>query len=477
MNGYDTTIFEMHSIPGGLCTAWKRKGYTWDISMHMLTNSRSGPFREMWEELGVTHNRQFHYHDEIMRIESGERKLTVGLDPVQLQKSMIEISPKDTELIREFIRLFYGKSLMNAATLNPAELSGIWDKVRMISSVLPMMGVLAKYSKITVQEFARKFSDPFLQKVVQFSIDSPGWRMLDFPMVAFAGMAHSAVKNAGVPLGGSQNVIFDMVEKYKSLGGLIEYRSKASGILIENGKAAGVRLENGSEHRADVVIWAGDGHHLIFDLLKGKYVSEDIRTMYEKWIPVNPLVHVMLGVNRDMSQEPKKMVVELEHPIRIADEDHKWMTIIHRSFDPGMAPSGKTSLEVWFSTSYDYWASLSQNVKEYKKEKYKIARQCIDALDKRWPGIAKQIEVIDVPTPATYVRYTGNWRGSPDGWYVTPANMTRQESVRTLPGLDGLYMAGQWTAPFTGTVIAALSGRQVIQIMCRKDGRKFRTGV
>jgi protoporphyrinogen oxidase len=32
MNGYKTTILEMHSIPGGLCTAWKRKGFTFDIS-------------------------------------------------------------------------------------------------------------------------------------------------------------------------------------------------------------------------------------------------------------------------------------------------------------------------------------------------------------------------------------------------------------------------------------------------------------
>lgn len=28
MNGYKTTIFEAHTIPGGLCTAWTRKGYT-----------------------------------------------------------------------------------------------------------------------------------------------------------------------------------------------------------------------------------------------------------------------------------------------------------------------------------------------------------------------------------------------------------------------------------------------------------------
>ena len=53
MNGYKTTIFEMHTIPGGLCTAWKRKGYTFDISMHMLVGSKSGAFNQMWQELGV----------------------------------------------------------------------------------------------------------------------------------------------------------------------------------------------------------------------------------------------------------------------------------------------------------------------------------------------------------------------------------------------------------------------------------------
>ena len=65
MNGYNTALFEMHSIPGGLCTAWKRKGYTFDISMHMLTGSRSGPIRRMWEELGVAGKFTFYYHDQL----------------------------------------------------------------------------------------------------------------------------------------------------------------------------------------------------------------------------------------------------------------------------------------------------------------------------------------------------------------------------------------------------------------------------
>jgi len=36
-----------------------------------------------------------------------------------------------------------------------------------------------------------------------------------------------------------------------------------------------------------------------------------------------------------------------------------------------------------------------------------------------------------------------------------------------------LWMAGQWTAPFTGTVMAALTGRQVIELLWRQDRKRF----
>ena len=53
LNGYRTTILEANAVPGGLCAAWTRKGYTFDISMHMLIGSKGGPAHRMWQELGV----------------------------------------------------------------------------------------------------------------------------------------------------------------------------------------------------------------------------------------------------------------------------------------------------------------------------------------------------------------------------------------------------------------------------------------
>ena len=80
VNGYKTAIFETHDLPGGLCTAWTRKDYTFDISMHMLTASRSGPIHRMWEELGIPEKFKFHYHDHISCIEGMGRKLTFSTD-------------------------------------------------------------------------------------------------------------------------------------------------------------------------------------------------------------------------------------------------------------------------------------------------------------------------------------------------------------------------------------------------------------
>jgi phytoene dehydrogenase-like protein len=84
----------------------------------------------------------------------------------------------------------------------------------------------------------------------------------------------------------------------------------------------------------------------------------------------------------------------------------------------------------------------------------------------------------DVATPTTFERYTGNWKGSFEGWQVTPGTWSIGKIMRkTLPGLDNFYMAGQWVEPGGGLPPAAMSGRNVMQIICKKEKRKFTTTI
>jgi phytoene dehydrogenase-like protein len=475
MNGYKTTIFEMHDIPGGLCTAWKRKGYKFDISMHMLTGSHSGPFNQMWRELGVIENIRFHYHDHLLKIEGREKSLTFWGERKKLEDQMMAISKDDTSLIKEFTKLIFGRDMLNAASLKPSELKNFSDKIKVLPLVLPLIKTFIKYKNKSLQDFAEKFKDSFLKKAVRYFLDGPGWSMPDYPMITLTGFVHAGLSKAGVPLGGSQKVALKIADLYKSLGGKIEFKKRVKELIIKDENTTGIILDDGSEYYADCIVWAGDGHTLLFDILGGKYLGDALRNIYENWIPVKPLVHVMIGVKRDFSKEPHKIIFELDKPEIIAGREIHWMCFLHHSFDPFMAPAGKSSTEVWFDTEYEFWENLAKDEEKYLAEKQRIAEITISHLEKRFPGFSSQVEVVDVPTPLTYNRYTGNWKGSPDGWAITNANLFSMEPVRTLPGLDRLYMAGQWTAPYTGTVIAALSGRQIIQLMCKKDGKKFVT--
>ena len=64
MNGYQTQIFELHDLPGGLCTAWKRKDYLFDGCIHYLFGSGEGePFNQMWQELGAVPGREVIHHE------------------------------------------------------------------------------------------------------------------------------------------------------------------------------------------------------------------------------------------------------------------------------------------------------------------------------------------------------------------------------------------------------------------------------
>jgi len=60
MNGFNSEIYEMHNITRGLCTAWQRKGFTFDVCVAWLVGSSPrSALHTLWEELGAVQGRQF----------------------------------------------------------------------------------------------------------------------------------------------------------------------------------------------------------------------------------------------------------------------------------------------------------------------------------------------------------------------------------------------------------------------------------
>ena len=102
MNGYRTQIFEMHTIPGGVCTAWKRKGYTFDGCVHHLAGcTPESKVYRMWQELGAM-PRDIHYPKDLICVENLDgRRFTVYTDIDRLEAHMKTLAPGDAAVTEE----------------------------------------------------------------------------------------------------------------------------------------------------------------------------------------------------------------------------------------------------------------------------------------------------------------------------------------------------------------------------------------
>ena len=104
MNGYETEIFEMHNIPGGLCTSWKRGNYTFDGCVHWLVGSSpKDGFYKQWNNLIDMKSIKFIDHDVYARFYNNEGNfIDVFTDVNLLEKELLAKAPEDEKLILEF---------------------------------------------------------------------------------------------------------------------------------------------------------------------------------------------------------------------------------------------------------------------------------------------------------------------------------------------------------------------------------------
>ena len=163
-------------------------------------------------------------------------------------------------------------------------------------------------------------------------------------------------------------------------------------------------------------IGAADGRSTIFGLLKGRYLSANLRRLYDTFPLYTPFVQVSFGVNRDLAVEPRLTTYAFEPGIRLGNTVAPWLMLNNYGFDPSMAPPGKTSLSILFWSAFDTWEELAGDRPRYLAEKRRVGDDATAWLESVYPGIREKIEVIDVATPLTTVRYTGNYRASYEGW-------------------------------------------------------------
>ena len=410
MNGYRTMIFEAHGLPGGLCTAWTRSGYTFDGCIHWLTGSApDDSLYPVWEELGAVQGRQMYDHDVFWRIVGADgRTFSLYANPDRLEEHMKKLSPADAELIEQLCGWVREFASFGMPVGKPRELMSAIDGLKLAARYFRHMRSLKALTQTTLGRFAERFRDPLLAAGLVQSVGE------HTPMIGLImTLAPMHRHAAGFPAGGSLAFARAIETRYLSLGGEIRYGARVARVLEKDGKAIGIELEGGAQVNADYVVSAGDLRTTLETLLDGTRMDETHRVLLESGRLYAPCVQVSFGVKTviDDLDEPLGEAFRIAHPIHLAGADVEWMNAKSYAFDPSLAPEGCSVVTSILSTDWETWEALRDDRKAYEAEKSRIAEACAEAIEARYPGFKKAIEVTDVATPVTFERYTGNWKG------------------------------------------------------------------
>jgi phytoene dehydrogenase-like protein len=475
MNGYRTRILEHAAHAGGLAVAWRRRDYLIDGGIHFLMGRRPDDIlQKVYRELGTARQDQLipmELYGRCVDQQTG-RELDITKDMGKLEGDLRAMFPQDLKVIDE---LFSGlRSLRNVPMSDmmltePSEVMTVGQRLGQFWRYRKLFKfMMGKYSR-PMSEFSSRAKDPLLKFILlnMFLPEVPAWfvlmvlRMLEDDEMAFID-------------GGCEAFVMPIVKRYTDLGGEISYESTVEGILVKDGRAVGVRLGDGTEHRADIVVSAADGHGTLFDLLEGRFINDKIRKRYDTWKTVRPIVMVSFGVAREFKGEPPFKTFRLDEPFVVGPDKVEAFSIRVLNYSDKFAPPGKTVVQAMFDSDWDFWEGLREDPPRYASEKERVASEMLKRLEMHYPGFASQVEVTDVATPFTTWRYTLNWKGSYMGWSPT-AKVLMSKMEISLPKLSNFYLAGQWATPGGGVPPSLISGRNLIQILCHREHRPFKT--
>ena len=255
----------------------------------------------------------------------------------------------------------------------------------------------------------------------------------------------------------------------KKNGGEVKLNTSVEKILVRDHAATGVRTADGAEYRGRAVISNANAPDTFGRMMPDeKDFLKDLTARMDKYSVSYSTFLVWLGLKTDLVRKVGLKETEIFYNTGydieadykavmaggLPDEPDFGLTV-YDNLGPGFSPKGKNTLNIIATQGFDYWKKFETdyfygNKDAYTKEKMRLADILIDKVEKTLlPGLRKAIEVIEVATPLTNVRFTSNPRGAIYGWDQTVDNSGQRRFPQKTP-IKNLYLSGAWTFPGGG---------------------------
>ncbi len=439
-HGKKVLIVEQHSIPGGYCTSFKRKGFIFDAAVHHIGGcGKWSVVGRCLKELDININ--FLHLDPMDSIHFPSFSIDVPAEIDEyidlLKERFSSESDKITLFFKEFIKLY-------RATFS-----------------IEKHDMLIKYQDTTYKEMLDNF---FSNEQLKMTL-SAQWGYIGSPPheVSAIGMCQMLVNylkdGAYFPVGGTQNFADAITQKFIDYGGHIMLSSSVDKIHTDGNIIKGVTTKKGGKIPAETFVSNIDPKQTFFSLLDKDIVENSffrkIRNMKESV----SFFLLYLGLDNKIDlKELKRGFYHTSNDLSFSGND--WFYIsVPTEVDSSLAPDNKQIISVVVSSRDSY-----DDIEDWAAYKEKMKKHTINYLENFVPDIQDHIEVIDAATPKTLYRYTYNSKGAAYGWAVTVDQTWSNRLSHTTP-FNNLFLAGHWTNPGPGICAVVSSGWRVANMI------------
>ncbi|HEY5501838.1 MAG TPA: NAD(P)/FAD-dependent oxidoreductase [Candidatus Anoxymicrobiaceae bacterium] len=449
-NGFKVDVFERNPHPGGYACSFVRGPFEFEAALHELSG------------IGPPENR------------GGCYKILEGCD-VARRVEFLPISDFYTSIFPDFtVTIPHGWEAAEAAYAEqfPAERKGIsrlLDTMRRMSeeiksfadaaSPLDLVAFPVKASHVvralgttTAQVMGREISDPKLKALFcdiwgYYGLPPSRLSWMLFALANASYLEHGPYHVKGT----SQALSNAFVDAIQENGGKVHLRNGVRKIDVRDGRVTGVVTDEGETVRAQYIVSNANPIATCYDLLGKENVPRSyLKALAEGHIAVSTF-NVYMGLDC-----PGEAIGATGHEYFInesydQDEHYNamfttgmqkyWVLTNYNSADPEFSPEG-TSVMV-LTTVLDGVAWTELEPARYVETKERLAAQLIAATDRRFGGLADHISVVEVSTPLTNMRYSGNPGGSILGFDYDVIGSPMMRLPNRGP-LEGLYFAGAW---------------------------------
>ena len=466
-SGFDVTLCEQHSMAGGMCSSWKRKGYLFESALHCTGSNPTTELYQLWKETGALSDAvKIKLPDIFQAVEWEGQIINLFRDIGKTVEQLIAISPDDAKQLRRLVNDVKAFACLQmpifdikgVKTLHPKRMT-----LRGLIKMLPVLPRLGKLYKVSCKNYLEKFEHPGIKRLFRIIPD-------DYSSISLIATLSTWNRgDGGYPEGGSLEMIGRMVKTFEDLGGKLLLKTKVKKVNIENGAVTGVDLANGTL-AADAVIVTQETIAAVEQLFDTPLNDAWLTELREKTESIAS-IFIGVGIRAEIPQQPIPKW-QLEEPFTCAGKTITEISFNNYAGYDGYAPEGCTTLTTSITgDTYNFWKK-AKDEGCYEDEKRRLADNIRRIIYHKYPHTVDKIEVIDIATPLTFERYTGAYHGS----WMSVTGLGKK--MRTYPGFSknvcGIYFAGHRLMTPGGLPVAIYSGRKAAQMICRQFNMTFR---